>query len=495
MLVHASSVRAPHFLLAVVPWLLLSCSPSTQIILEIHTDIACSDRPTTGIAVGKLSELDSRPMSAETAQCNPATGRIGSLVILPGAEKDQETAIRVVTGVTMSVDDCVTQGYVGGCVVARRALSFVPGETLHLPVHMQVSCIDVPCGATETCRDGSCVPATIADPNDCIPTDGCDVASPGMGGTGGTASAGEGGAGGVTTTGGESTMGGTPTSGGAPSTGGTPTSGASSTGGTPSTGGTETGGTETGGTTTGGTETGGSTTGGSTTGGTTTGGTTTGGTATGGTATGGTGGGLSATCPAVTPMAGNIPLIDNLEDGDAAIMSVDSRVGFWLTNNDRTPAAQQNPPLGAFAPTTVSAHGGNYSARTWGGGFASWAVLRAQLQISEAGQCRYDASRYTGISFWARSGSNFGTPIGVSVATSATVSSDYGGSCELDCFDYHFFHIVPTTSWVRYQAPWTALKQKGWGTPAAFDSAGLMYVEFAFTDLPFDFYVDDLSFY
>jgi hypothetical protein len=474
MSVYASSARAPRLLLAVVPWLVLSCRPATQIILEIDTDIACSDHPTTGIAVGKLSELENRPMSAETPQCNAATGRIGSLVILPGDEKDKETAIRVVTGVTMSVDDCVTSGYVGGCVVARRALSFVPGETLHLPVHMQVSCIDVPCGATETCRDGSCVPATIADPNDCISKDGCDVASPDTGGTGGTATAGEGGAGGVTTNGGESTMGGTPTS------GGMPTSGASSTGGTP----------ETGGTTTGGMSTGGMSTGGMSTGGMSTGGTTTG-----GMSTGGTGGGLSATCPAVTSVAGNTPLIDNLEDGDAAIMPVDSRVGFWLTKNDSTPTAQQNPPIGAFAPTTLSAHGGNYSARTWGSGFASWALLRAQLQISEAGECQYDASRYTGISFWARSGSNFGTPIGVSVATSATVATDKGGSCQLDCFDYHFFTIVPTTSWMHYQAPWTALKQKGWGTPAGFNSTKIMYVEFAFTDTAFDFYVDDLSFY
>ena len=279
-----------------------------------------------------------------------------------------------------------------------------------------------------------------------------------------------------------------------------PTSGAPSTGGTPETGGTTTGGTTTGGmatggTTTGGTTTGGTATGGTATGGTATGGTTTGGTTTGGMSTGGTGGGLTATCPAVTSVAGNTPLIDNLEDGDAAIMSVDSRVGFWLTNNDLTPTAQQNPPIGAFAPTTLSAHGGNYSARTWGSGFASWAVLRAQLQISEAGECRYDASRYTGISFWARSGSNFGTPIGVGVATSATVSTVKGGTCQLNCFDYHFLSIVPTTSWVHYQMPWTALKQKGWGTPAAFNATKIMYVEFSLTDTAFDFYVDDLSFY
>jgi hypothetical protein len=227
-----------------------------------------------------------------------------------------------------------------------------------------------------------------------------------------------------------------------------------------------------------------------------TGGTTTGGMETGGTATGGAGGGASATCPAVPPAAGSTPLIDNLEDGDAAIMSIDNRIGVWRTHNDGTATAQQDPPPGAFTPTTVSAHGGSYSARTWGSGFASWAALRVELEAwPAAGQCVYDASRYTGVSLWAKSGSNFGTPISVSVATRAVVATAYGGSCQGYCFDYHALSIVPTTNWVHYLVPWTALRQEGWGTRAVFDEAEIMYVEFGFAASPFDLYVDDLSFY
>ncbi|HYQ31132.1 MAG TPA: hypothetical protein VER04_28050, partial [Polyangiaceae bacterium] len=62
-------------------------------MVELSTDIRCSDNPRTGISVGTLSELESRPMSTETLRCDPATGRIGSVVIVPGGEKDSEFAI------------------------------------------------------------------------------------------------------------------------------------------------------------------------------------------------------------------------------------------------------------------------------------------------------------------------------------------------------------------------------------------------------------------
>jgi len=258
--------------------LLLSCREPTQVIVEITTDINCADRPKTGIAVGALSQLESRPVSTETEQCDSSTGRIGSIVIVPGGEKDSDFAIRVVTGITMSADDCVTSGYGAGCVVARRALGFVPQETLHLPIRIEASCIGVPCEATQTCRSGSCVSATITNPNDCLTASGCDVVSSSSGGTnsagtggagsglggslsqGGTSSessvtggggttntAGIGGApatGGTTTAGGapaiggESAMGGVPATGGAFAIGGVPaTGGASATGGTVATGG------------------------------------------------------------------------------------------------------------------------------------------------------------------------------------------------------------------------------------------------------------------
>jgi len=136
-------------------------------------------------------------MSTETLRCDPSTGRIGSIVVVPSGEKDSEFAIRVVTGMTMSPDDCVRSGYLGGCVVARRALGFIPHQSLELPIRMEASCLDVPCGKTETCHSGSCVSASIPNPRDCAEPAGCDVAPDTSGGGNGGDSSG-GGSGGMT---------------------------------------------------------------------------------------------------------------------------------------------------------------------------------------------------------------------------------------------------------------------------------------------------------
>jgi hypothetical protein len=218
---------------------LLSCREPTQVIVELSTDIRCSDQPRTGISVGALSELESRPMSTETLRCDPATGRIGSIVVVPDRNQDSEFAIRIVTGMTMSPDDCVRSGYLGGCVVARRVLGFIPHETLDLPIRMEASCLDVPCGKTETCRSGSCVSATIPNPQECTQPAGCDLpSSGGRGGSGGssgmTNAAGGGGAGGASA-GNAAGASGNLGSGGTSASGGTTgtTAGASSTSFTP----------------------------------------------------------------------------------------------------------------------------------------------------------------------------------------------------------------------------------------------------------------------
>lgn len=176
---------------------LSDCREPTQVVLEITTDIACGDNPETGIAVGRASDYETRPLSTTTHQCTPR--RIGSLVVVPGASNNGELAIRVVNGMTRSAQDCIDSGYKGGCVVARRILGFVPHETLHLPIFLEASCIDVPCDATQTCRHGSCVSAVIGRPSDCASDAGCDIEAGGApGNSGGSANfAGEGSATGV----------------------------------------------------------------------------------------------------------------------------------------------------------------------------------------------------------------------------------------------------------------------------------------------------------
>jgi hypothetical protein len=217
----------------------MSCREPTQVTVEISTDIDCSDHPKTGISLGRRNEIETRPLSTETEQCNSKTGRIGSIVLIPDEDNGEEFGLRVVAGMTMSAEDCVANGYVGGCVVSRRVLSFVPHDHLYLPIRLEASCIDVPCNATQTCRSGSCVSATIPDSQACKNHAGCDVTtSTSSGGTSGVATGGatNGGWGGTSSSGGVAT-GGIAGSGGAVAWGGTTSTGGVATGGIAGSGG------------------------------------------------------------------------------------------------------------------------------------------------------------------------------------------------------------------------------------------------------------------
>jgi hypothetical protein len=183
------------------------CQTPTEVMLEVSTNAQCGDLRGTLITVGRLDEIETRPASAKTERCATTTGRIGSLAILPRNGDKDEFAIRVITGFYKTPEQCIKDGYVGGCIVARRVLSFVPNEMLTLPVAMESNCIDVPCGVTQTCRDGRCVSARLPDPQNCTDPAGCDGAN------GGSASGGS-----SSDTGGSAAG---ATDGGAPSTGGT----------------------------------------------------------------------------------------------------------------------------------------------------------------------------------------------------------------------------------------------------------------------------------
>jgi len=144
---------------------LVDCREPTQVTLEISTDAECTDVRGTTIGVGKLVALENKPAVAETAACS-SSGRIGSLVVVPSGDKDEEVTIRVVTGVGKSPEACVNDGFKGGCIVARRTMRYLPHTPLNLPIEMNVDCLDIPCEATETCFKGQCVSPKI-DPVKC----------------------------------------------------------------------------------------------------------------------------------------------------------------------------------------------------------------------------------------------------------------------------------------------------------------------------------------
>lgn len=139
----------------------VSCRDATQIVLEIRTPMQCGDEDSwRGVAVyvGKPgAELERQAPTLVTKDCG-ADGRIGSLVIAPSGEKNDEVGVVVVAGVQRNPEDCEANGY-RGCVVARRAVRFVPHDELELEVELTPDCVNIGCDPAHSCYQGICAAA------------------------------------------------------------------------------------------------------------------------------------------------------------------------------------------------------------------------------------------------------------------------------------------------------------------------------------------------
>jgi len=147
--------------LPLVLLLVAACRAPTQITLELSTNVDCSQhKVSTQISIGHVTDVDQKPPSAETTSCQPGGGRIGDLVVVPSGADDDTVAIDVVAGVDVdpSVDCRPPGGPLGGtsCIVARRALAFIPHENQTLPVVLSNKCLGVTCPSGTTCVDGVC---------------------------------------------------------------------------------------------------------------------------------------------------------------------------------------------------------------------------------------------------------------------------------------------------------------------------------------------------
>jgi hypothetical protein len=151
----------------------------TEITIAMTTDVPCAQVTETSIAVGDLVGLEARPPAASSTICDAATGTIGTLVIVPSGAKDELVALRVVLGIGRTADQCVADGY-KGCIVARRAMHFLPHVPLKLPIALRTSCLGVVCAPTETCVQGDCASATIEDATRCASSSSADACGDGL---------------------------------------------------------------------------------------------------------------------------------------------------------------------------------------------------------------------------------------------------------------------------------------------------------------------------
>ena len=160
-------LRLPRVLLLLATLPLVSCRAATEIRVEVTTDVPCTPRTSTIIAVGTVGSVEAKIPTTSTLSC--ADGHIGSLVIVPSGDDGAEVAIRVVTASGKEPELCAGDGY-AGCIVARRAVRFLPHTALTMRVALRGSCTGVACvgdGDFSTCVNGRCVAATIPEPGAC----------------------------------------------------------------------------------------------------------------------------------------------------------------------------------------------------------------------------------------------------------------------------------------------------------------------------------------
>ena len=211
-------------------------------------------------------------------------------------------------------------------------------------------------------------------------------------------------------------------------------------------------------------------------------------------------------------------MIDDLDDGDDAIIATEERAGDWYTFNDGT--GDQTPGSGAFTPEAGGPEGSAYAAHTTGGGFAEWGagigfdinngadedtgdggVDESDGGVKANGELKgvFDASGFQGVAFQAKGN----VQIRAMIAIRSVISEEEGGTCvqgdtdEEECHNSHGLFLTLSDTWQQYQLPFDQIAQdEGWGQTFDFDPTTVVSILFQVgPNEDFDFWIDEVGFY
>jgi endoglucanase len=186
-------------------------------------------------------------------------------------------------------------------------------------------------------------------------------------------------------------------------------------------------------------------------------------------------------------------LIEDFEDGDHQLLQQDGRGGFWYIEADEEGTTIE--PDGEFEPSDGGAHGthkaGHIVGRTAAGSNV-WAGMSVNLANPKQ---PYDASKYRGISFYARRG-KAGTPH-VIVRVPDAGSDPEGGVCK-DCWNDFGASLELSEHFRKFVLPFDELRQEpGWGEQRAeIDAKKLFGLKWQIKapSTNYDIWLDDIRF-
>jgi hypothetical protein len=190
-------------------------------------------------------------------------------------------------------------------------------------------------------------------------------------------------------------------------------------------------------------------------------------------------------------------MIDNLDDGDGAILMAGGRQGPWHAFNDTSGGNQQPPVNGPFKPESGGANGTPYGVHTTGSNYMFGGVgfdLDNPTSTPESMQSQgYDAGAYTGISFWAKGNGN----LRVELSQKEFVPTDRGGSCTAGCWNVYGSRAIQgmlTATWKQFTIPFSSLQRDTGPSTPPFNPSALMGIAFKHEGATFDFWIDEVQF-
>jgi endoglucanase len=200
-----------------------------------------------------------------------------------------------------------------------------------------------------------------------------------------------------------------------------------------------------------------------------------------------------------TGKCGDDPLVDDGEDGNNASAPSGGRGGYWYTFKDAG-ATVVDPQAGAYGggayTMSEGGHGSSWAAR-FHGKIGTGAVVYAGLGVNFVDpKGQYDASKYSGVSFWARRAENSTGKVRLKVPD---VNTDKEAGVCTECFNDFGADFTFTTEWKQYVVPFKAMRQlAGWGAPrkphiAADKVYGLQW-QVQVPSANYDIYIDDVKF-
>jgi endoglucanase len=208
-----------------------------------------------------------------------------------------------------------------------------------------------------------------------------------------------------------------------------------------------------------------------------------------------------AAAPPAAPAkdCGEGALIDDGEDGNNQSLPSGGRGGYWYTFKDPG-TTTVDPQAGAYGGGAFTWSDGGH-ASSWGARFhgkiGTGAVVFSGLGVNFVDpKGQYDASKYTGVSFWAKRGENSTGKVRLKVPDANT---DPEGKVCTECFNDFGADFTLTAEWKQYVVPFKNMRQlSGWGAPhkphiTADKLYGLQW-QVQVPSASYDIWIDDVKF-